>query len=191
MHRCQPQQCIDDDSRTARTLCMLRAPLRAERMHPLAVIKAVAAPIKPSTLNVAGQDVGPKDAPLPSLFPPEPAPPAPVSPQCRSLLFWCHSHTRTHRNLGAHRASHTAVCCRRTAPHDDHVVATPAVTGDRAARQAACSSHGRLPSSGLGAAAGGARMASMQVALDSPASGMSSQLWRNRSDDASSSKDWH
>lgn len=43
-----------------------------------AVAVGVAAPDRPSTLNVAGQDVGPKDAPLPSLFPEEPKPPAPV-----------------------------------------------------------------------------------------------------------------
>jgi hypothetical protein len=41
-------------------------------------VQAVAAPEKPA-LKVSGQDVGPKDAPLPSLFPAEPKPPAPVS----------------------------------------------------------------------------------------------------------------
>jgi hypothetical protein len=48
----------------------------------------VAAPERPAAggrLNVAGQDVGPKDAPLPSLFPPEPKPPAPV---CVCVYRW-------------------------------------------------------------------------------------------------------
>jgi len=39
---------------------------------------AIAAPERPVKLNVAGQDVGPKDAPLPSLFPQEPGPPKAV-----------------------------------------------------------------------------------------------------------------
>lgn len=50
------------------------------------VLRAVAAPIKPSTLNVSGQDVGPKDAPLPSLFPKEPAPPGPNTPKLKVAI---------------------------------------------------------------------------------------------------------
>jgi hypothetical protein len=62
-------------------------------------VQAVAAPAKPS-LRVSGQDVGPKDAPLPSLFPPEPRPPAPVStlsqataaPAAPAAAAWLNQH---------------------------------------------------------------------------------------------------
>eukprot|EP00877_Chromochloris_zofingiensis_P006028 jgi/Chrzof1/1679/Cz10g17010.t1_ZDS[v5.2] len=53
-----------------------------------AAFNAVAAPPKApkQALKVSGQDVGPKDAPLPSLFPAEPRPPAPGAPRLKVAI---------------------------------------------------------------------------------------------------------
>ncbi|GMH39931.1 hypothetical protein BSKO_07835 [Bryopsis sp. KO-2023] len=63
-----------------------RCPSRANRAVRPGRVQAVAAPPRERVGAPSGEDVGPKDAPLKSLFPEEPSPPSPNSPKLKVAI---------------------------------------------------------------------------------------------------------